>query len=227
MSPEPPAIRGLFDRIAGRYDLLNSLLSFGLHHHWKRIAAVAAAVPPGALALDVATGTGDIARALAARGAGAVGLDFSRPMLAVARRRTAGANTRFVLGDALRLPFPDDTFAAATIGFTLRNVASRPRLFSEMARVTGPGGRVLALETSQPPHHLVRAAYHAYLRAATAAAPLLSDGPAYRHLADSVIAFPGAEEIAEELRAAGLRNVQFRRLFLGVLAVHIGEVAAR
>lgn len=215
----------MFDRIAGRYDLLNSLISLGQHRRWKRLTAAAAALSAGELALDVATGTGDIAFALAEADARVVGLDFAAGMLALARRRGRGRPVWLVRGDALRLPFPDDTFAAATIGFTLRNLTSRALLLAELARVTRPGGRVVVLETSQPPCALLRALYHGYLRAATSLAPLLSEGAAYRHLARTVIAFPPAEEIAGEFRAAGLQNVSFRRLLFGTVALHVGEGA--
>jgi demethylmenaquinone methyltransferase/2-methoxy-6-polyprenyl-1,4-benzoquinol methylase len=221
---DPPAIRRMFDRIAGRYDLLNSLISLGQHRRWKRLAAAAASLSPGDLALDVATGTGDIAFALADGGARVIGLDFAAGMLALGRQRGRGRPVWFVRGDALRLPFPDDTFGAATIGFTLRNLTSRACLFAELARVTRPGGRVVVLETSQPRCALLRALYHGYLRAAASLAPLLSEGAAYRHLARTVIAFPPAEEIADEFGAAGLQRVLFRRLFLGTVAVHVGEV---
>jgi demethylmenaquinone methyltransferase/2-methoxy-6-polyprenyl-1,4-benzoquinol methylase len=215
----------MFDRIAGRYDLLNSLISLGQHRRWKRLAAAAASLRPGEFALDVATGSGDIALALADGGARVIGLDFAPAMLSLGRRRADGRPVWFVRGDALRLPFPDGAFAAATIGFTLRNLTSRARLFAELARVTRPGGRVVVLETSQPPCALLRALYHGHLRAAASLAPLLSDRAAYRHLARTATAFPRAEEIADELRAAGLRNVSFRRLLLGTVAVHVGEVA--
>jgi demethylmenaquinone methyltransferase/2-methoxy-6-polyprenyl-1,4-benzoquinol methylase len=219
-----PEIRRLFGRIAPRYDLLNSLLSIGQHHRWARLAADAARIGPGDLVLDVAAGTGELALALAARRAHVVALDFAPEMIAAGRTRTAGRTVCYVQGDALSLPFPDARFAAATIGFTLRNVASRARLFSEMARVVRPGGWVISLETSQPPNRALRAAYHAYLSAAARLAPLLSEGAAYRYFARSVAAFADAEVIASELRAAGLHEVSFRRLLLGVVAIHAGRV---
>jgi demethylmenaquinone methyltransferase / 2-methoxy-6-polyprenyl-1,4-benzoquinol methylase len=214
----------MFSRIAPRYDLLNSLLSLGQHHRWAHLAAAAAGVGEDDLVLDVAAGTGELSLALTARGARVVALDFAPPMIAAGRARTQGRAVHYVQGDALALPFPDATFAAATIGFTLRNVASRAQLFSEMTRVVRPGGYVVSLETSQPPSRLLRAAYHAYLSAAACLTPLLSEGPAYRYFARSVAAFAEAEAIADELSAAGLQEVSYRHLLTGVVALHVGRV---
>jgi len=217
-------IRRMFGRISSRYDLLNALISLGLNHRWKDRAAELCRVPPDGIALDVCAGTADIALALARRGARMVALDFAREMLAVGRRKALDRPVWFVQGDALKLPFPDSAFQAAVVGFSLRNVASVPRLVAEMRRVVKPGGRVVSLETSQPPSDLLRALYRAYLRFAISLTPLVSQGSAYRYLAASIFAFPGAEEIAGVFRAAGLREVSFQRLLFGVVAVHFGKV---
>jgi len=214
----------MFDRVARRYDLVNSLISVGLHRRWKRFAAAAARLPAGGLALDVCAGTGDIAISLARRGGRAVALDFAPEMIAVGRRRTAELAVRYVRADALLLPFPDHAFDAATIGFSLRNVASRAQLFAEMARVVKPGGRVVSLETSQPPSRLVRAAYRLYLVIMMVLAGIISDGSAYRHLAGTIATFPPAQVIADEMTAAGLEEVTFRRFLLGTVVVHAGIV---
>ena len=224
MRAEAAEVRRLFGRIARRYDLLNSLLSLGQHLRWKRLAASACQAGRGSLLVDVCSGTADIALAQARGGGRAVAVDFSAPMLAVGRRKAEGQPVQFVLGDALHLPFPDDTFDAATAGFSLRNVASVPRLLGEMARVVRPGGWVVSLETSQPPWRLVRALYRGYLGVVVWLAPLLSDGPAYRWLLRTVVAFSTAEEVAEQFRGAGLREVQFSRLLLGAAAIHAGRV---
>lgn len=224
MIPEPGHVRRMFGRTARRYDLINSLLSLGQHQRWKRLAAQACRVAAGALALDVCAGTADIAIALARAEARAVALDFSGDMLAIGRAKASGHTVACVEGDALHLPFPDDAFEAAAIGFSLRNVASLPTLLGEMARVVRPGGWVVSLETSRPPVRAVRAVYHAYLRLAAALAPVLSDGQAYRYLADTIIAFLPAEEVAELFRAAGLREVSFKRLLFGAVAIHLGQV---
>ncbi len=224
MSLSPEQIRRMFGRIAGRYDLLNSVLSLGQHRRWKVIAARASRVPRGGVALDVCCGTGDIALALADLGASAVGLDFSLRMLTVARRKAEGKPIALVQGDALSLPFRDDSFDAAVVGFTLRNVASIPRLLSEMARVVRPGGWVVSLETSQPACAVVRAIFRAYLEVMVALTPLLSKGAAYRYLLRTILAFPPAEEIAGQFRAAGLVEVLFTPLLLGAAAVHMGRL---
>jgi demethylmenaquinone methyltransferase/2-methoxy-6-polyprenyl-1,4-benzoquinol methylase len=214
----------MFDRIAGRYDLVNSLISLGQHRRWKRLVAELAGVPAGGIALDVCAGTGDIAIALARRGARVVAVDFSWQMMAVGVRRAAGLPVSFVRGDALALPFRDGVFDAATIGFSLRNVASRARLFSEMARVVRPGGRIVALETSQPRPAVVRALFRAHITLVSFLAPLATSGAAYRYLVRTIIAFPGADAIADEMRAAGLAEVSYRRLMFGAVAVHVGRV---
>ncbi len=224
MTISPDQIRRMFDRVAHRYDLVNSLISLGLHRRWRRCAAAAARLPAGGLALDVCAGTGDIAIALVRRGGRAVALDFAPEMIAVGRRKAASLGVRYVRADALLLPLPDHTFDAATIGFSLRNLASRARLFAELARVVKPGGRVVSLETSQPPNRLVRAIYRLYLAVMMSFAGAISDGSAYRHLAGTIASFPPAEVIADEMTAAGLGKVTFRRLVLGTVAMHVGIV---
>ena len=216
----------MFDRIAQRYDLANSLISLGLHKRWKRLAAEAAQVGSGGIALDVCAGTGDIAVALARRTARVLAVDFSPEMMAIGRRRAAGLPVIHVGGDALFLPFSADTFDAATVGFSLRNVASRSQLFSEMKRVVHPGGRVVCLETSRPRGRLLGWLHRVYVGLAIACAGLIAEGAAYRYLAGTIIGFPTAEQIAEEMREAGLVEVQMRRLLLGAVALHCGKVPA-
>jgi len=214
----------MFGRIALRYDLINYLLTLGQQRRWKDLTAQACRVPAGGLALDVCAGTGDIALALARRGARAVALDFARPMLLLGQRKARDLPVFLVEGDALNLPFPDDNFDAAATGFSLRNVASLPRLLSELARVVRPGGWVVSLETSQPPSPIVRAIYRAYLELAISLTPLLSEGSAYRYLANTIVAFPPAEKIADLFREAGLHEVSFARLMFGAVAIHYGQV---
>lgn len=225
-STPPDRIRWMFDGIADRYDLLNSLLSLGQHRAWKERAADACRLRPGALVLDVCTGTGDIALALVRRGARAVALDFARRMMHIGRAKAQGKPVAFVCGDALLLPFADDAFDAATVGFSLRNVASVAKLLAEMVRVVRPGGWVVSLETSQPPRLVVRALYRLYLEITVGLTPLLSQGSAYRHLLRTIVAFPGAQEIAERFREAGLEEVSVSPLLLGAAAIHAGRVPA-
>lgn len=224
MTATPAQVRQMFDRIARHYDLINFLISLGQQRRWKRLVAELAQVPPGGLALDVCAGTGDIARALARRGARVVALDFSPEMMAVGMRRAAGLPISFVQGDALALPFPGNAFEAATIGFSLRNVASRAQLFAEMSRVVRPGGWIVVLETSQPPIRAVRAIFRAHITLASFLAPLLTSGEAYRYLARTIVGFSAADAIAEEMRAAGMEEVTYRRLMFGAVAVHVGRV---
>src|SRR4051812_9992454 len=145
---EEGQVRAMFDRIAGIYDLLNSVMTVGLHHRWRARAADLAAIGPGSRVLDVATGTGDLAIELASRGAEVVGSDFSDEMLAVARRKAP--SLRFEHGNALGLPYGDGEFDAATVGFGARNFADLERGLAEMARVVRPGGRVVVLEITTP-----------------------------------------------------------------------------
>ncbi|MBC7105344.1 MAG: class I SAM-dependent methyltransferase [Firmicutes bacterium] len=218
----------MFDSIARRYDVLNTVLSLGRDRRWRRFAVGASGLGPGGRGLDVACGTGMLAleqaRAVGPRGL-VVGLDFSGEMLAVARRRLAPLpQVRLVCGDALALPFPDDTFDAATMGFALRNVADVPRAVAEMARVVRPGGRVVTLELTVPRTPLFRRAYLVYFRHLL---PLLGRlgagcGGPYRYLPASVLAFHAPEEVCAFFEAAGLKGVACHPLDLGIATVHVG-----
>ena len=222
----------MFARISPRYDLMNSLMTGGLHHRWKRETARFTAAGLRGAALDIATGTGDLAFALA-RCPGihrAVGVDLLSEMLTIAVDKPAASDrnaapTSFVMSDALQLPFPDDTFVCATAGFSLRNMADVPAAVAEMARVVSPGGRVTTLElTPMPPG--IRAAlgrlyFHQFV-------PLMGqlvagDRTAYTYLPSSVDYFLTAEGLADVYRQAGLLNVGYRRLGLGGVALHYGE----
>src|SRR4051794_13465621 len=140
-------VRAMFDRIAGPYDLMNSVMTAGLHHRWRERAADLARVGPGSRGLDVATGNGGLALELASRGAEVVGSDFSEGMLDVARRKAAGrAGVTWEQGNALALPYPDASFDASTVGFGARNFSDLAQGLREMARVVRPGGRVVVLE---------------------------------------------------------------------------------
>jgi len=223
-------VRAMFGRIARHYDRLNRLLSAGRDLGWRRLTADLADLPPSGLALDVATGTGDLAMELARRALAGrvVGLDFSPPMLELAQvkvqRAGLAGRLEFLLGDALRLPFPEATFDAVTTGFSLRNVTSLPQLFAEMRRVVRPEGRVVCLEIARPEHPLVQRLYFAYFyRLAPLIGGLLSgDREAYRYLPDSLTSLPSPEGLQALLEAAGLRQVRYRHLSLGAAAIHVG-----
>jgi demethylmenaquinone methyltransferase/2-methoxy-6-polyprenyl-1,4-benzoquinol methylase len=230
MEDKATYVRRMFATIADRYDLLNSLLSFRRDGAWRRFAVSKSGLQPGGLALDVATGTAELARRLARRNSGSmiIGMDFSRDMLSRARAKLANLSgagrIELVLGDALSLPFPDNTFDCATIGFALRNVASIADTIGEMARVVRPGGRVISLELTRPSSSLVRAIYYVYLfRIAPYIGGLISGRrQAYTYLPESILEFPSPEEVREIMREAGLRGVETHRLTLGIATVHVG-----
>lgn len=213
----------MFDRIAPRYDLLNRLMSLGLDRAWRR--RLVAAMPERGPLLDVATGTADVALALAAArpGTHVTGLDPSAGMLAAGRRKAAArgldARIHLVEGDALGLPFADDTFAGTSIAFGIRNVPDRARALREMARVTRPGGPVVLLELSEPDFAPARFHVHHVIPRLGA---LISGAPEYRYLQASVAAFPSAPAFASMMVEAGLRDVETHRFAFGVAHLYVG-----
>jgi demethylmenaquinone methyltransferase/2-methoxy-6-polyprenyl-1,4-benzoquinol methylase len=214
----------MFDRIAGLYDVMNSVMTAGLHHRWRERAADLAAVGPGDRALDVATGTGDLALALARRvgpSGEVVGSDFSEGMLEVARRKTAAgaANVRWEHGNALDLPYGEGEFAAATVGFGARNFSDLGRGLSEMARVVRPGGRVVVLEITTPTKPPLSMFFSLWFDRIV---PLLGRDEAYTYLPNSVKRFPGPEALAAEMARAGLRDVRWILTAGGIIALHVG-----
>ncbi len=228
-------VRAMFSAIARRYDLLNSLLSLGLHRRWKRYAVQLADPPAGGLALDVCCGTGDLAlllrQRLGPRGR-AVGVDFAEPMLRLALHRAkAFAGVWFVQGDAEALPFPQDAFHVATVGFGVRNVARVDRALRELFRVLKPGGRLVVLEFSAPRNRLFGALYDFYSYTAVPwVGRRLSHHPdAYWYLPTSIRSWPDQEAFADLLRQAGFVGVQYRNLLFGAVAVHAADkpVAAK
>jgi demethylmenaquinone methyltransferase / 2-methoxy-6-polyprenyl-1,4-benzoquinol methylase len=225
-------VNDLFAAIARRYDLLNDLLSFGLHRRWKRRVAGLAAVPPGGRALDLCCGTGDIAFALARRGAAVTGLDFSRKMLDVAETRnkvrdpkTGARNPTFIQGDAQQIPFPDATFDAVTVGYGLRNLASWEAGLAEMQRVAKPGARLVVLDFGKPANELWRKIYFAHLRGAVPLVGRLFCGnaDAYAYILESLNHYPAQLVVAEKMRELGLVNVRVINLLGGAMAINYGE----
>jgi demethylmenaquinone methyltransferase / 2-methoxy-6-polyprenyl-1,4-benzoquinol methylase len=215
----------MFDRIARRYDLVNTVLSGGTDRGWRRRAARASGVVPGGAALDVACGSGKLTAELA-RLAGpkgrVVGLDFSPQMLEVARRDHPGIE--FLEGDALALPFGDGSFDASTIAFGLRNLADPVGGLREMRRVVKPGGRSVVLEFVRPPENLVGGAYRLYLRALLPAiGGALSGQPtAYRYLSDTVDSYRTPDELRAMAAAAGWSSVRFQPLAMGTVGILSG-----
>ncbi len=222
---EEGQVRAMFDRIAGFYDLMNSVMTAGLHHRWRQRAADLARVGPGDRALDVATGTGDLAIELAGRGAEVVGSDFSEGMLDVARRKSPGL--RWEHGNALALPYEDGAFDAATVGFGARNFSDLPRGLSEMARVVRPGGRVVVLEITTPQRPPLSTFFSLWFdRVVPLLGKLAAEPEAYTYLPSSVKRFPGPEALGRLLsETAGLVDVRWILTAGGIIALHFGTVA--
>jgi demethylmenaquinone methyltransferase/2-methoxy-6-polyprenyl-1,4-benzoquinol methylase len=228
MTLPPDQVRAMFDRITPAYDRMNRIMSLGMDGSWRALAVRASGVAPGDAALDVCCGTGDLAiellDAVSTRGR-VVGLDFSEAMLDAARRKSS--QIEWVRGDALALPFPDGGFAAATIGFGMRNLADPLRGFAELARVVRPGGRVVCLELTDPPAWAAPFARLWTERTVPLLGRLVArETDAYRYLPASVRRFPPAGELAGVMSRAGLHRVRYRRLSGGAVAVHVGTVPA-
>jgi demethylmenaquinone methyltransferase/2-methoxy-6-polyprenyl-1,4-benzoquinol methylase len=226
--PDPTAVNSMFARIAGRYDLANHLLSGGVDYWWRqRLVRGVHDAHPGVV-LDLATGSGDVAFALAdglPRGVRITGMDFCEPMLEEAVKKRTGnprwAAIDFKPGDGMALPLPDQAFDAVTISFGLRNMADRHKALSEMRRVLRPGGRLFVLEFSQPAWWF-RPFYYAYLKfiLPAIAAVVTGDRSAYEYLCGSIELFPNRAGIAAEIRRAGFRSVEATPLTFGIVALH-------
>ncbi len=231
---EEVQVRAMFDRIAGLYDRMNSVMTAGLHHAWRRRAADLAAVGPGARALDVATGTGDLAFELARRvgpSGEVVAGDFSERMLELARAKAlqAGATgVRFETANALALPYPDGAFDAATVGFGARNFSDLAGGLREMTRVVRPGGRVVVLEITTPQRPPLSTFFELWFdRVVPALGRLAGDSAAYEYLPASVRRFPGPEALAAIMYQAGLRDVRYVLTAGGIIALHAGVKPAQ
>jgi demethylmenaquinone methyltransferase/2-methoxy-6-polyprenyl-1,4-benzoquinol methylase len=212
----------MFDRIAPVYDFMNRAMTAGLDRRWRRLTAEAV-VHPGDLVLDACCGTGDLALADARAGGVVTGLDFSERMLARARRKSDAIE--WVEGDLLTLPFADGHFDAATVGFGIRNVPELQDGLRELRRVLRPGGRLGVLEIVRP-RGLLRPFYAVWFdRIVPLLGKVLPGGAAYAYLPASVRRFPGPDELADEIRAAGFGDVRFRLLAGGIVALHVAEAA--
>ena len=219
----------MFDRIAGLYDRMNSVMTAGLHHQWRRRAADLAELSPGDRALDVATGTGDLALELATRVAPngeVIGVDFAERMLELARAK-AGERVRFESGNALALDYPDGAFDAATVGFGARNFSDLERGMSEMARVVRPGGHVVVLEITTPRRPPLSTFFRVWFDRIVPALGHIVDSQAYSYLPSSVRRFPGPDELAAVMWRCGLRDVRYILTAGGIIALHVGVVPPR
>jgi demethylmenaquinone methyltransferase/2-methoxy-6-polyprenyl-1,4-benzoquinol methylase len=234
-------VHELFAKIAPRYDLINDLQSFGLHRYWKGRVVNLAQVKAGIRALDVCCGTGDLALAMARRGALVTGVDFSEEMLEVARGRVskvqspkskvqalsseAGAGIKFVCGDAEQLPFPENSFEVVTIGYGLRNLASFETGLKEMQRVAKGGGRLIVLDFGKPENRILRTLYFGYLRLFVPLLGLVFCGSvdAYSYILESLKHYPAQRGVAEAMERIGLVNVRIINLLGGIMSINYGE----
>jgi demethylmenaquinone methyltransferase/2-methoxy-6-polyprenyl-1,4-benzoquinol methylase len=216
----------MFDRIAGLYDLMNTVMTAGLHHRWRARAVELAEVGPGSRVLDVATGTGDLAAALleaVTPGGEVVACDFSERMLERARQKAP--QIRFDWADALALPYANGEFDAATVGFGARNFSDLERGVAELVRVVAPGGRVVILEITQPTREPLASFYRGWFdRAVPALGRLAGDADAYSYLPSSVQRFPTPLELAALMERCGLRGIRYILTAGGIIALHVGEV---
>jgi demethylmenaquinone methyltransferase / 2-methoxy-6-polyprenyl-1,4-benzoquinol methylase len=219
-----PQVRAMFDRIAGFYDVMNSVMTAGLHHRWRARAADLAALRPGDSALDVACGTGDLAIELARRvgpSGAVVGSDFSEEMLERARAKAPALAWEW--GNALELPYATGRFDAATVGFGARNFSDLDRGLAEMARVVKPGGRVVVLEITTPRRPPLSTFYSVWFdRVVPLIGRLTGEDEAYTYLPSSVKRFPSPEGLAAAMERAGLRQIRWILTAGGIIALHVG-----
>ena len=224
---EEPQVEAMFDRIAGVYDLMNSLMTAGLHHRWRRRAADLARVGPGNDVLDVASGTGDLAIELSTRvgaGGSVIGSDFSEQMLD--RARVKAPQLEWQQANALALPYEEGRFDAVTVGFGARNFSDLDAGLAEMVRVTRPGGRVVVLEITTPPRPPLSTFFRLWFdRLVPLIGRFAGDPEAYSYLPSSVRRFPDARTLAMRLSEAGLKEVSYLLTAGGIIAIHSGTKA--
>jgi len=227
MDKKPRDVAAMFDGVAARYDVTNTVLSLGQDHVWRRRTRQCLELQPGQRVLDLAAGTGVSTAELRRAGVHAIACDFSLGMLLVGRAKRQRKRVPFVAGDALHLPFADAAFDAATISFGLRNVADVPKALGELARVVRPGGRLVICEFSRPVWRPFRLVYLNYLMRALPwlARRVASNPDAYVYLAESIRVWPPQEELARVISAAGWTDVRYRNLSGGIVALHLAERA--
>jgi demethylmenaquinone methyltransferase/2-methoxy-6-polyprenyl-1,4-benzoquinol methylase len=222
LDKRPRDVAAMFDGVAGRYDLTNTILSLGRDGHWRRSTRQVLQLRPGERVLDLAAGTGVSTAELARAGVHAVACDFSLGMLRAGRAHKHRRGLDFVAGDGTALPFRDGAFDAATISFGLRNIADVPRALAELGRVVRPGGRLVVCEFSRPAWRPLRVLYLNYLMRALPwiARRVASNPDAYVYLAESIRAWPPPGELGRVIAAAGWRDVRYRTLTFGIVALH-------
>ncbi len=217
------AVRTMFDAIAPRYDLVNRIMTFRMDVRWRRRTVASLALPAGSTVIDLACGTGDLCRELAGRDLRPIGVDLSFGMLAAAR-----TTAPLVHGDALRLPLPDASVDGVTCGFALRNFASLPPFFAELARITRPGGRIALLEVAEPPNRVLRWGHGVYFgKVVPRVGGLLSDPAAYRYLPRSLASLPPPAELLQQLAGAGFEQVERTLISVGIAQLLTGARTAR
>ncbi|MFL1376084.1 MULTISPECIES: demethylmenaquinone methyltransferase [unclassified Nocardiopsis] len=227
LDKKPQDVAAMFDGIADRYDLVNDVISLGQDRAWRRSTVNAVDAHSGELVLDLAAGTGTSSESFIRKGARVIACDFSLGMLSTGVRRRGGASrggVTFVAGDALHLPFADETFDAVTISFGLRNVNDVDRALRELLRVTKVGGRVVICEFSHIPVEFVDRLYSTYLMAALPriAGAVSGKGESYNYLSESIMAWPAQADLARHLQDAGWSRVAWRNLSCGIVALHRG-----
>mgnify|MGYP000274048249 CR=1 FL=1 len=222
LNKDPDDVSKMFDAVANRYDFLNDLLSLGRTKAWRRVVTSIIAPKPGMKILDIAAGTGSSSRPLVDKGADVIALDFSEGMLAQGRKQNR--DIKFMQGDALNLPFEENTFDVTTISFGLRNTSDTSKALRESFRVLKSGGRMVVVEFSQPTNRIFRTIYLRYLMRAlpTVARKVSSNPDAYVYLAESILAWPNQNGLADLMRAAGFGSVQWKNLTFGIVAIHTG-----
>ena len=223
-------VQGTFARIAGRYDLMNRLMTFGQDVRWRRLLLQQAALPPHGRLLDLGTGTGDIAAAAlqSVPEAQVVGADFTLEMMRAGRNRADTVQVQWTCADTLQLPFPDHSFDAVTSGFLMRNVIDVAGAFAEQVRVLRPGGCVVCLDTTPPPENLLRPAirFHLHTVIPTLGRIITGAADAYTYLPDSTEGFLRAEQLADKMHTAGFEAIGYRRLMMGTVALHWASKSA-